>query len=690
MKRTIRHTLFAGLACVVPALVAWGPGEEDAGSQSALPHESAEQRTVMRLPNPQQTMMTQQAESATGEYATAAYDHDGGSARQQSFVNQHPVLRYAEKPEVQLDQPDALVHRAQDENQRMHFERVREPGSLSRPVIELARAPSVRPDPSLEDGDGHGREMGLRQPTTLQPEEPQIAQRQETTPQGDSAEQTASVANEQRQAPTNSAVAQGRAAPQPARVARSEADANDDQAHDSRADTREPTDSYLAMVRFAKQKEQPQPTRPDENENEVEQEFQPQAPARAPHPARLAEERRPQVRQPARRPDLARQYGYPSEYRPGPSRHVPARYRQRFEPTLPVEYAPGYHDHYSYERDARYEPSVFRFADSQTDIPEPATDVDYSYGYGCGHGHGLVVVGGLESTFLFPVMEAGPASVRIEENGGADPLYTSGEVRLDDKLFFSPRLYGGIEHCGTGWGVIGRLFFLDGSESAFTPESPFLPQNHKADSRLEAYTLDAEIYKKWCTEHCDNRYAAIGFRYANWEAAESVEAHATVGGDFVQGLAHTERLFDGPGVTFAFGGDRASCHCCHICWFFNFRGSVMWGTVRKSAQTTAWAFDPAILPGTAVNFSTAVSETDDIAFIGEVQAGLKWEHPLACCCARAVVRAAVEYQYWNADGGFAAAGSNAFTNGAIVTSLATADDFEMNLVGFTVGTGLVW
>jgi hypothetical protein len=211
-------------------------------------------------------------------------------------------------------------------------------------------------------------------------------------------------------------------------------------------------------------------------------------------------------------------------------------------------------------------------------------------------------------------------------------------------------------------------------------------------SRLEAFTFDLEGLHKWFKDDCcnDERYISAGFRYASFEAAELIEAHAVVGGDFVQGLGHTHRDMAGPGVTGAFGGSHVMISAPAIRLFFNTRGSFQFVDVYKAAQTTAWAFDPSVVPGTAVNFSTATVDVSDVAFIGEVQIGAQCEYPLQCCCGRYFLRAAIEYQYWSADKGFAATGSEAFTDDAIVTSLATVGDIELNLLGFTIGTGLLY
>jgi hypothetical protein len=130
-----------------------------------------------------------------------------------------------------------------------------------------------------------------------------------------------------------------------------------------------------------------------------------------------------------------------------------------------------------------YQPSIYRFAEfdqieyeqTNAEVPAPLAADEPAYGagnyggYGKGHGCccGLSGFVGIESTFLFPVIQDGPASVQIEENGGPDPLYTSGEAELDDNMFFSPRIWAGVQYCG--WGVLARVWWLDGADSVFAP-----------------------------------------------------------------------------------------------------------------------------------------------------------------------------------------------------------------------------
>lgn len=357
------------------------------------------------------------------------------------------------------------------------------------------------------------------------------------------------------------------------------------------------------------------------------------------------------------------------------------------------EYYPGYFDQQTEFRD--YQPSAFRLAALEAEQVEqtavdgqPVYGGDYGGDYCHTYGGNLAVVGGVESTFLFPILDSGNAAILVEDFfNGFNTFYSTNEVDLDDNMFVSPRIWVGLQHC-SGWGVNARLFWLGDSDSVFSPDTPFFLQSHNATSRLQAKTFDVELTKSWCNYYGDARNFAIGFRHASLEASELVEAHAIANGDFAQAMGMTERYFDGSGFTLAYGGSK--CCCSGLSCFFDFRGSFLWGTMRNSAQTTAWVFDPGIVPGTANDFSTAVAETDDMTFIGEIKLGVRWDHQLQCCCARAFISTAVEYQYWHADGGYAAAGSTAFTDDVQITALATAGDLDMHMIGLTIGTGLLW
>ena len=99
-------------------------------------------------------------------------------------------------------------------------------------------------------------------------------------------------------------------------------------------------------------------------------------------------------------------------------------------------------------------------------------------------------------------------------------------------------------------------------------------------------------------------------------------------------------------------------------------------------------------PGSAGSTNDARTHSDGTFTIGEVQLGLEWDYALQCIPANSFFRVALEYQRWDGGNGFSEAQSFAGTtvNGATNqgTFTASASAPEMNLFGFTLGTGLTW
>ena len=84
-------------------------------------------------------------------------------------------------------------------------------------------------------------------------------------------------------------------------------------------------------------------------------------------------------------------------------------------------------------------------------------------------------------------------------------------------------------------------------------------------------------------------------------------------------------------------------------------------------------------------------------FIGEIQLGLEWDYCLCCLPANAFFRVALEYQRWDGGPGFSQADSFAGVTiqqqvdpTSIVSTTASADEPQMDLFGFSIGTGLTW
>jgi hypothetical protein len=127
-------------------------------------------------------------------------------------------------------------------------------------------------------------------------------------------------------------------------------------------------------------------------------------------------------------------------------------------------------------------------------------------------------------------------------------------------------------------------------------------------------------------------------------------------------------------------------------WFYNLHYSVLWGPTNTAAETAMMIVvdDPADAGST----NSARTRTDGTFTIGEVQLGLEWNYALQCLPANAFFTAALEYQRWDGGHGFSSAQS--FAGGALdnssdqATAIASTGAPEMNLFGFTLGTGLTW
>jgi hypothetical protein len=124
----------------------------------------------------------------------------------------------------------------------------------------------------------------------------------------------------------------------------------------------------------------------------------------------------------------------------------------------------------------------------------------------------------------------------------------------------------------------------------------------------------------------------------------------------------------------------------------------LWGPTQTAAETFAavQSNDPNFIAG-AASVNGAYTNVDDTMFIGEIQLGLEWDYPLACLPANAFFRTAIEYQRWDGGRGYSAANSfagiainNGSPNESIVSTAAGAPEPQMDLFGFTIGTGLTW
>ncbi len=293
---------------------------------------------------------------------------------------------------------------------------------------------------------------------------------------------------------------------------------------------------------------------------------------------------------------------------------------------------------------------------------------------------------GTEFTFLAPNMN--DAEVRYDINDYVAPVTHSFVVDHLDSLFAAPRFWVGVQ--GECWGIVGRFWRMTAGHAGHNPF--FVPgtgirTGYDADNLVDAYAIDLEVRRTFCF-HANKLYLGLGPRYAHFEQDQSVTAFALVEDDILTGTARSNRHAYGTGLSLAFGGRRPLfCNsCAHL--FFNMRASILWGCTHAEVQTSASLVDPS---ATAASYNGAAVGVNDDLFIGEIQLGMEWDYQLKWLPANAFFRVAAEYQYWDASQGYAVSTSFADEAGVVAsTAFAEADGLRMNLIGFTIGTGLTW
>jgi hypothetical protein len=318
----------------------------------------------------------------------------------------------------------------------------------------------------------------------------------------------------------------------------------------------------------------------------------------------------------------------------------------------------------------------------------------------------LFWTGGVEATFLSPDLNSQGVTFEVEEiDEDRDDIFTSQSNDVDS-LYVSPRAWIGIQGCR--WGANLRYWHLQASEGAYDPSLGSLGGFDDFDcglpdigffscSRLEAYTVDLELTRRFCINDCWMQ-ASVGVRHAEIEHNESITGLALTDEGLLQGYSRANRNTRGTGLLFGLYGRKPVFPCSCVNWFYNLRWSTLWGPTETAAETFAsvQSSDPNFV-ASASSVNAAYTAVDDTLFIGEVQLGLEWTHALQCIPANAFCRFAVEYQRWDGGSGYSAADSFAGITitgetdpTSIVSTTGAAEEPQMDLVGFTFGTGLTW
>jgi hypothetical protein len=318
----------------------------------------------------------------------------------------------------------------------------------------------------------------------------------------------------------------------------------------------------------------------------------------------------------------------------------------------------------------------------------------------------LFWTGGVEATFLTPDVNNDGVFFEVEQlNADRFDVFSS-EASDVDSLYVSPRAWVGIQGCR--WGANLRYWHLQASEGQYDPSLGSLNAWDAFDcgvpdvgfftcSRLEAYTVDLELTRRFCINDCWMQ-ASFGVRHANIEANQSITGLALTDDGLLAGYARANRQSRGTGLLFGLYGRKPVFPCSCVSWFYNFRYSTLWGPTETSAESFAsvQANDPDFT-ASAASVNGAYTVVDDTLFIGEVQLGLEWNYALQCIPANTFCRFAIEYQRWDGGNGFSAANSFAgitldgdVSSNSIVSTSGVAQEPQMDLFGFAFSAGITW
>lgn len=312
----------------------------------------------------------------------------------------------------------------------------------------------------------------------------------------------------------------------------------------------------------------------------------------------------------------------------------------------------------------------------------------------------LMWVGGVEATFLSPDINDDGVSFLFEEYAHHRSDWVTSQSTSIDSLYVAPRIWLGVQGCK--WGANVRYWHMNASEGYFDPsigkdgswdayDCGIPDLGFMSNSRFEAYTIDLEITRRFCLHDCWMQFSA-GVRHAELEHSELLTGTALTDEAVFMGFAGADRYTRGTGLVLGLYGRKPLFPCSCVHWFYNVRWSALWGPTETGVETAAAVMGDDANAGSINGAYTCV---DDNLFIGEIQLGLEWNYALRCMPANAFFRAAVEYQRWDGGQGYSESGSFAGLEidndfAAVAETFAASAAPEVDLIGFTIGTGLTW
>ncbi|MEM1061507.1 MAG: hypothetical protein AAGJ97_04165 [Planctomycetota bacterium] len=304
----------------------------------------------------------------------------------------------------------------------------------------------------------------------------------------------------------------------------------------------------------------------------------------------------------------------------------------------------------------------------------------------------------VESVFLFPIVSGLHNELFCE---AATPFavnnnFTRASNDFDD-LVVAPRLTLGVRSgC---YGVAFRYFEVQQVANSLVPFGAVGQTSTFGTTSFDLFTVDIEAQRYFNFCNGDGLFFA-GLRHAEYDSTQFLANQEEFFSEIFSTSSTALASFNGTGVTFG-GQITRQLFCSGFHLFGGFRGSVLFGDTHNAANTFVHAsgnlYPPTPSTGPATNERAAdfdgdyyAIDQDDELFILEVQLGGEYRFPLKCICADAFIRAAFEYQYWNATGAIASTFSQVTLPNGYASAGAISTGLDLDLIGFSIGSGLTW
>jgi hypothetical protein len=290
---------------------------------------------------------------------------------------------------------------------------------------------------------------------------------------------------------------------------------------------------------------------------------------------------------------------------------------------------------------------------------------------------------GAEMVFLAPVHNTGGSANYSFTDGTTTSTYNASNA---GGMVASPRLTLGV--MGDRWGVAVRYWDLNNAGGGgFFPNRP--SQGVYSFGALRLETFDLEAVRRFQLEN-QQMWFTVGVRQAQFSRDNSVTASDFYSHALYFASANSDSRFSGVGVTASLSGLRP---IRETGWDLFYSGRVSYLSLASSsafAQSSA-SYTSSGGAGSWNDPTGTIGNGD--AFIGEVQLGLQYNHPLESVPATAFFRWTTEYQYWhvNVDGGTSSsanAGPNA--GNSLVSATSSAGSSNLGLLGFGIAAGFMW